>query len=450
MSSVNISELIMSGLSSMIGSIVSEAIRECGSAHNFDASEMIRKLNLEDMRISVSSNKKEKNKIVKEKVVKEKVVKEKVVKEKVVKEKSVCPMPFNGSIKENCCWALRQNHGLYTQCETVVSEPGFCKKCGPESIYGTIQQRLEVGIMEFRDPKGKAPTSFAKVMKKLKISREDVEEEAGKLNIVINDIHFQEEEVEKKEKGRPKKPRRKIELADDSTDLFAALVAKANEDSEEELSSADDSTDESVKSVLDGMIDSITEAEKEAIKQAKIQKKAAKLAETQKKESEKAEKDAAKLAETQKKETEKAEKEAIKQAEIKKKEAEKAEKEAAKQKIADMKAEMEKLTKIAAKKPAKAKKESSDSETEKKAAKPVEKKVSKPVEKKVSKVEEEEEEVPDVVKRFEFEGVKYLKSKNTGIIYNLEQDAIGKWNEKTGKIDFEEAGSEEEEDEYDQ
>ena len=84
----------------------------------------------------------------------------------------------------------------------------------------------------------------------------------------------------------------------------------------------------------------------------------------------------------------------------------------------------------------KSKKNSSDSET----AKPA---------KKAAKVEVEEEE-EDVVKRFEFEGVKYLKSKKTGIIYNMEQDVIGKWNEKTGKIDFEEAGSEEEEDEYDE
>ena len=68
--------------------------------------------------------------------------------------------------------------------------------------------------------------------------------------------------------------------------------------------------------------------------------------------------------------------------------------------------------------------------------------------KSAKKVEEEEE--ADVVKRFEFEGVKYLKSKNTGIIYNMDQDVVGKWNEKTGKIDFEEAGSEEEEEEYDE
>jgi hypothetical protein len=324
----------MNGLSKVIGEIVMDVIKECGAVHNFDASEMIRNLNLENICVSIPKKDK-KEKAVKEKVVKEKVVKEKAVKEKVVKEKVV---------------------------------------------------------------------------------------------------------KEKKEKGRPKKPRRQIELVDDSTDLFAALVAKANEDSEEEECS---SSEESVKSVLDGMIDSITEAEKEEIKQAKIQKKAAKLAETQKKEAEKAEKEAAKLAE------------------IKKKEAEKAEKEAAKQKIADLKAEMEKLSKTVTKKPTKEKKESSSSESEsdKKAAKPVEKKAAKPDEKKAAakqsdkkgaKIEVEEEDTPDVVKRFEFEGVKYLKSKNTGIIYNMEQDVIGKWNEKTNKIDFEEAGSEEEEEEYDE
>ena len=48
------------------------------------------------------------------------------------------------------------------------------------------------------------------------------------------------------------------------------------------------------------------------------------------------------------------------------------------------------------------------------------------------------EEESDVVKKFEYEGVKYLKSKKTGIIYNMEQEMVGKWNEETKKIVFEE------------
>ncbi len=453
-SNVNMSSAIMSGLSKMIGEMVCEAVMHCGSVHNFDGAEMIRNMNLGDIRVNMSKEKKVK-------VVKEKVVKEKAVKEKVVVVKSKFPMPFNGSLKEGCCSALRQNQGLYTQCDTAVNESDFCKKCGPSPMYGTIQQRLEVGIMEYRDPKGKAPTPFVKIMKKLKISREEVESEAGKLNIIINDIHFvQEEIVSKKEKGRPKKPRRKIELADDSTDLFAALVAKANEDSEDEISDLScDEKSSMAESIIDSVLDKVSvvsennekKAEKEAAKLAeKAEKEAAKLAEKesaklaliQKKEAEKAEKEAAKLAAIQKKEADLAEKEAAKQALIQKKEAEKAEKEAAKlaaiqKKEASKQKKEEK--KPAAKAVTKAKKDSSDSETEK-AAKPT---------KKAAKVEVEEEE-EDVVKRFEFEGVKYLKSKKTGIIYNMDQDVIGKWNEKTGKIDFEEAGSEEEEDEYDE
>ena len=58
-----------------------------------------------------------------------------------------------------------------------------------------------------------------------------------------------------------------------------------------------------------------------------------------------------------------------------------------------------------------------------------------------------EEETPqvDVVNKMEFQGTTYLKSKNTGIIYNMDQDVVGKWNENTKTIDFDE----EEEEEYD-
>jgi hypothetical protein len=58
-------------------------------------------------------------------------------------------------------------------------------------------------------------------------------------------------------------------------------------------------------------------------------------------------------------------------------------------------------------------------------------------------------EEADVVKKIMFEGKKYLKSKNTGIIYNMEQDVIGKWNEEKNRIDFKVEG-EESEDDYDE
>jgi hypothetical protein len=45
-----------------------------------------------------------------------------------------------------------------------------------------------------------------------------------------------------------------------------------------------------------------------------------------------------------------------------------------------------------------------------------------------------------------YEGVQYLHSKTSGIVYNIEQEQVGMWNKTTSKIDFDELESEEEED----
>ena len=70
-------------------------------------------------------------------------------------------------------------------------------------------------------------------------------------------------------------------------------------------------------------------------------------------------------------------------------------------------------------------------------------------EKVVDKVVEEESKGVDVVKKIDFQGKKFLKSKNTGIVYNMDQEVVGKWNENTNTIDFEDV-EEEEEEEYDE
>ena len=387
-------------------SVMRAVVEECSMRHNFDASEMMSYL-LESGCGSLNVKKSKKEMEV------------------------VCrfPIPYNGTLKENCCKALCKNQGLYTQCSTIVEENmELCGKCETSKcLYGRIEERLEVGIMEYRDPSGKCPTPFIKIMKKLNISQEEVVEEAGRLNIIINEIHFREEEsVPKKEKGRPKKPKRKIELADDSTDLFAALVAKANEEGE----SSEDESASIAESILDGVLDKVSiiseNNEKQAAKEAKEAEKLAKEAEKQAtKDAEKLAKEAEKQAAKEAKEAEKLAKEAEKLAKEAAKEAEKQKKEADKQ--------AEKLAKDAAKL---SKKEPA-------------KKVTKKSEDK-AKEEDKPKEEQDVVKRFEFEGVKYLRSKNTGIIYNMDEDVVGKWNEKTNKIDFNEMDSEEEADEYEE
>jgi hypothetical protein len=368
-------------------------------------------------------------------------------------------LPYNGKKKEECCNALRLNNGLYTQCEVIREDDNlYCIPCerqmtksgleNPE--YGTIDQRQAADIFEYVDPQGRKPVAYSKVMKKLKLTREMVEEEASKKGETIDDRHYEivdkrrrkkEKEVkEPKSKGRPKKTKKVIEIEgedDDNEDLFATLVASANAE------------EETVVETEEEKATKLAEKEKEKEKAAKAEKekeKAAKLAEKEKEKAEKAakleEEKATKLA---KQEEEKAAKLA-KAAEKEKEKAEKAAKAAEKEKEkAEKAAKLEEKEKEKAEKAAKLEEEKAAKLAEKeKAAKSVKK------EKSVSTDEAE----ADVVKKIEVNGKKYLKSKKTGIIYDYEiytsngdQVVIGKWNESKNQIDFK-AEEEESEDEY--
>jgi chemotaxis protein histidine kinase CheA len=424
--SVYVSEQLNRQLINMSQDLAHRCVAACAERYNFDAEEAYRLLGLAMIKL--------------ERKVPMKAKTEKTA--KVAMPKAAFPLPYNGEFNDACCYALRQNNGLYTQCTGVrKGEKGspdgraqFCKSCAttmqktgaemPE--YGTIQQRMAVDIFEYVDPKGRKPIAYTKVMKKYKISEDQVMEEAGKLNININSNHFvaptedskrgrpkaAKEPKAKGAKGRPKKEKKVLMIEGDDDDLFASLVAEANEDADEEMVIAP-------KAKKAGKSDEEKEAERLAKEAEKAEKEAKRLAE-------KAEKEA-KLA------AEKAEKEAKKEAERLAREAKKAEEEAAKKQKEEqrLKEKADKEAKLAAEKAAK---EASKSKSSKKAAQP------------------EEDEEPDVVKKIEFEGKKYLKSKKTGIIYdyneyvkNGEQVVIGKWVEN--KIVFE--ADEEEEEEYD-
>jgi hypothetical protein len=414
--SIFVSEQLNRQMVNMVQDLAHRCVNECANKYGFDAEEAIRFLNLSTIKL--------------ERKAPIKGLKAKIL--RVQAPKAAFPLPYNGELNDSCCYALRQNNGLYTQCTSIrKGEAKFCKSCAttmqktgaevPE--YGTIQERQAVGIFEFVDPKGRKPIAYTKVMKKYKISEEQVIAEAGKLNININSQHFvapeeaikrgrpstQKEPKVKGTKGRPKKSKKVLQIEGDEEDLFASLVAQANEESEEESLPSEEKVSPKKKGK--------SEEEKEAERLAKEAEKAEKEVKRLK---EKAEKEA-KLA------AEKAEKEA-------KKEAERLEREAKKKAE-----EEEKAAKKAALEEAKKAKETA-------------KKVPKTNTKKV----EEEDDEPDVVKKIEFEGKKFLKSKKTGIIYdyieytkNGEQVVVGKWNETSNKIEFSKSDEEEEEEEYD-
>jgi hypothetical protein len=446
--SINMNESIMKATKC----VVRDAIMEISRVYNFDGEEACRMLEL----VKPESN-----------VVKSKSSSSKLVSEvKQVKAKSSFPLPFNGVQDMSCCQGLRQNHGLYTQCQSGRMNGGeFCKSCqnqcdkngGPE--YGTIGDRMkahEEGV-EFKDPSGKSPTAYSIVMKKLKLTREQVEEESGKLNIKLNPNHFEEvatkksgrpakadkpEKTESKQKGRPKKSKKVLELAGEEEDLFASLVMSANKTSEEEMSqdeedgktvimsdSEDDKTvEEVVTSPAEPNSEQPLDKEKPVEKpKKKVISEAERLEKEAKKQALEAEKEAKKQALEAEKEAKKQALEAEKEA---KKQALEAEKELAKQKKQALEAEKE--AKKQALEAEKAKKELAKQKKPKEEAKPA------------TQVEDEEE--ADVVNKIEFEGKKYLRSKKTGIVYNMEQDVVGKWNAEKKRVDFnvEEEESEEE------
>jgi len=356
------------------------------------------------------------------------------------------PLPYNGEYDVNKCHALRQNQGLYTQCQLVQTSNSYCNQCYKLSKktetgipeYGTIEQRKSAydSGETFTDPTGRTQTPYYKIMNKYQVSKEDVEEEAAKFGIIVNPIHYEvlapkggrrprpSQEKEAKEpkgsKGRPKKEKKVIQIEGDD-DLFAALVASANGEEEMQISSKN--------------------AEEKAAKEAKrLQEKAErelKLA------AEKAEKEAKKAAEKEAREIKLAQEKYDKEAREMKRLHEKAQRE---EKLAQEKYEKEarehKRLQEKAEREAKLAAEKAEKEAKKKAEKEAKKPSS-----------QETDDEPEIVKKITFNDKKYLLSKKTGIVYDYdiyvneqEQVVIGKWNEAEQKIVF--TSAEETEDEY--
>ena len=397
---------------------VLEVVEALSREYNFSASDASSKLGLVGVKVSVMDGSVGR-------------------KRKVVEEKSAFPLPFMGRNVEECCQSLRQSQGLYTQCRNSKAGEKFCKSCSSKMVdgvpeYGTIEQRLAVGMNDYVDPSGRKVVHYTKIMKKYKVSEEQVIAEAKKLGQVVDGCHFIQPEsdnvkrgrpkaekpakVSSGVKGRPKKTKKVVEIDGEEDDLFASLVAESiNASAAVEV--------ETVNAVV--VSEAVANAPEVATKEKanKSEEKAAKLAT---KEQEKAAKLAAKEQEKAAKEQDKAAKEQEKAAKLAAKEQEKAAK------------EQEKAAKLAAK---------SEAKSEAKSKKPAEKPAN------------DDTSAADVVKKIEFEGKKYLKSKKTGIVYDYDeyvksgdQVVVGKWNDATNKLDFETAKSdgEESEDEYDE
>jgi hypothetical protein len=283
--------------------------------------------------------------------------------------------------------------------------------------YGTIQQRMAVGISEYVDPKGRKPTAYFKIMKKYKLTEEQVKEEASKVSVVISSEHFvvpddtkrgrPKVEKEKGAKGRPKKTKKVLQIEGDDDDLFAALVAEANESEDESVLPKKKAQKSDEDKEAERLAKEVEKAEKEVKRLAEKEARDAKLAQ------EKSDRDEKKKVEDEAR--------------------------AAKKKMEEDTRAAKKLTEEAAKEAKKLALEQAKSDKDSK-------------KKKVVVAEPESTQEAYVVKKIEYEGKKYLKSKNTGVIYDYiaytkqeEQIVVGQWSDSQNKIIFNTSGEESEE-----
>jgi hypothetical protein len=438
--SLMVTELLAKTLENSVKSVVIRCMEECGKRHGFDVLEELRVLGLEKV-------------VLIRKPMSKKSVSKDVSLKKVKVSKSSYPFPFgSSSVNLDKCNGIQYNRGLFTQCcKEQMSSSSFCKGCQSECdvsasgipLCGTVQQRLATGLYEFKDPKGRSPIPYVKVLEKCKLTKEQVLEEASKLNIVIDEEHFviQNKSSSKKEsvvRGRPKKISGVVE-ADNVTDLFAKLTASGEEEDVVEEESVEDSKPKKSKAMSD--------EEKAAKKQSLEEERAAKKAERE-----------AKLA------SDKAEREAKRKAEVEEKQQQREAKIAAEKEQREAKIVAEKEQREAKRLQEKQEKEAKKAQ-EKEAKKAQEKQSKKP------KTVAGAASVPAVpapapvvaapadpapapakvtVTRIQIEGKQYLKS-SSNILYNPEtKEEVGIWDPETKTINDlpDEESDEEEEEDY--
>ena len=276
------------GLLGMMESVRLDTVRRCALKYGFNEEEALSSLGVLNLSEGVKKSSKKEGKTNIEK-----------------REKPSVPLPFKGSIQEGSCNGLKQNHGLLTQCQNRC-DTEYCKGCQKQCDKnasgkpdcGSVSDRMAAYMngLEFRDPKGRAPIAYAKVVQKLKLTREQVECEAVKFNVVLDDSDFalpeskrgrpkkfvsdteSESSSEPKKRGRPKKAEKPVEVSS-TEDLFASLISEVKASSPRAEPLAAPLSKKEQKEAEKKAVKEEKEAEKKAAKEKKVQEKAAAKAE---------------------------------------------------------------------------------------------------------------------------------------------------------------------------
>jgi len=383
-----LNKIVLEGLSE----IVKQTIIVCGDLYNFDAREAMSKISLDDVLSKssslVSSNEEEVREVVREVEKKEKKAEKAEKSEKAEKvEKSEIRMPYSGEYNPECCNGLKHNLGLYTQCK--IKRKGsekYCKMCESQAAKHS-HGKPTYGTIEDRKAVG--------IM-------EFVDPSGKKPELYMNVL-------------------KKINVTiDEAIDEAKKQHIQINEVHFEE---------EVVKMV----------AEKTSEKSKGRPKKSKKVLEVVNDEDDLI--TSLLVASTKAKQTETAAAVKVNEDTEKKKKAEKSKKEGEIEAKKEAERKKKEEAEIEAKKEAERKQQE---EAERKQQEEAERKKKEEAEK-----QKKEESSGTKVKRVSYkDGKTYLRSMSTGIVYNTDSVEVGKWNEVTQEIDFNENDDELEEEEY--
>ena len=168
----------------------------------------------ESIEVSETKETAEKESTVKTKKTTKKAMKTKEPKEnEKEKEKASFILPYVGEIDESVCYGIKFNYGLHTQCKNKrMKSKDYCRTCcknisktnGDKPPSGDIRDRSSVGLLDYIDPSGKKTVPYANYMKKMKLTKEQVIEEATRFNIQIPEDHFVEVDRRKSRKTTTK------------------------------------------------------------------------------------------------------------------------------------------------------------------------------------------------------------------------------------------------------
>jgi hypothetical protein len=165
----------------LMSKCIQEVVNSCAALYSFSADECLSTLLAEPEKIKKLQSKS---------------------KAKSSKATKSFPLPFmREHVIEDGCNGIIFNHGLFTQCKNGrTTESIMCNACSTENC-GTLEARMSP---DFKDPKGRRPSSYISVLRKLKLTQEQAIQEAGKVNIELNELHFVEQAPKVKTVKEPK------------------------------------------------------------------------------------------------------------------------------------------------------------------------------------------------------------------------------------------------------